>query len=124
MNIQSMYSDIDLDANNMETEYQAAFERLLELVNMHFANTGAGMFSVSDVNVQFNRDMLMNEGEIITNAKQSVGIVSEATVVKNHPWVTDAENEIKRRKEEAGATGNNDYGGLPPKPQEQSSDTR
>ena len=29
MNIQSMYSDIDLDANGMETEYQAAFEELL-----------------------------------------------------------------------------------------------
>ena len=28
MNIQSMYSDIDLDANGMETEFQAAFEEL------------------------------------------------------------------------------------------------
>ena len=26
MNIQSMYSDIDLDASGMETEYQASFE--------------------------------------------------------------------------------------------------
>ena len=25
MNIQSMYSDIDLDANGIETEFQAAF---------------------------------------------------------------------------------------------------
>ena len=29
MNIQSMYSDIDLDANDMETEFQAAFEEIL-----------------------------------------------------------------------------------------------
>ncbi len=29
MNIRSMYSDIDLDANGMETEFQAAFEDLL-----------------------------------------------------------------------------------------------
>ena len=33
MNIQSMYSDIDLDANCMETEFQAAFEDLLFFVN-------------------------------------------------------------------------------------------
>ena len=40
MNIQSMYSDIDLDANGMETEFQAAFEELLWFVNVHLANTG------------------------------------------------------------------------------------
>ena len=39
MNIQSMYSDIDLDANDMETELQAAFEEILWFVNAHLANT-------------------------------------------------------------------------------------
>ena len=96
MNIQSMYSDIDLDANNMETEYQAAFEELLWFVNMHLANTGVGEFDAADVTVQFDRDMLMNEGEIINNARQSMGVISHETVVKNHSWVTNAEEEMKR----------------------------
>ena len=39
MNIQSMYSDIDLDANGMETEFQAAFDDLLWFINQDFANT-------------------------------------------------------------------------------------
>ena len=42
MNIQSMYSDIDLDANGMETEFQAAFDDLLWFINQDFANTGRG----------------------------------------------------------------------------------
>ncbi|MCM1536066.1 MAG: phage portal protein [Clostridium sp.] len=37
MNIQSMYSDIDLDANDMETEYQAAFEEILWFVNVNYS---------------------------------------------------------------------------------------
>lgn len=37
MNIQFMYSDLDLDANDMETEFQAAFEDILWFVNAHLA---------------------------------------------------------------------------------------
>ena len=46
MNIQSVYSDIDLDANNMEIEYQASFEELLWFINAHLSNTGRGDFDV------------------------------------------------------------------------------
>ena len=38
MNILSMYSDIELDANSMETEFQASLEELLWFVNVHFGN--------------------------------------------------------------------------------------
>ena len=42
MNIKSMYSDIDLDANETETEFQASMEQLIWFIDMHLANTGAG----------------------------------------------------------------------------------
>ena len=69
MNIQSMYSDIDLDANDMETELQAAFEEMLWFVNVYFGSTGKGNFDGETVNVIFNRDMLMNETEAIANCQ-------------------------------------------------------
>ena len=59
MNIQSMYSDIDIDANDTETEYQAAFEEILWFVNCHFANTGQGNFEGEEVDIIFNRDILI-----------------------------------------------------------------
>ena len=65
MNIQSMYSDIDLDANDMETELQAAFEEILWFVNSHLANTGQGDFEGEEVTIIFNRDILINETEVI-----------------------------------------------------------
>ena len=49
MNIQSMYSDIDLDANGIEIEFQAAMEELLWFVNQHLANTGKGNFEGEEV---------------------------------------------------------------------------
>jgi SPP1 family phage portal protein len=100
MNIQSMYSDIDLDANNMETEFQASFEELLEFVNMYFINKGLGDFRNEKVDVIFNRNMMFNETEAIDNCVKSVGLLSDETIVAQHPWVTDVKGEIERKKEE------------------------
>lgn len=100
MNIQSMYSDIDLDANGMETEYQASFEDLLWFVNVHLTNTGIGSFEDEEVTVIFNRDIMMNENEIIDSCGKSVGILSHETIVAQHPWVSDVEQELQRIKNE------------------------
>ena len=96
MNIQSMYSDIDLDANSMETEFQASFEDLLWFVDNHLANIGAGDYEDTEVDVIFNRDMLLNEGEVIDNCSKSVGILSDETILANHPWVDDVQAEMER----------------------------
>ncbi len=100
MNIQSMYSDIDLDANDMETELQAAFEDILWFVNVYLLNIGEGDFSGEQVNVIFNRDMLMNETEAIANCRASVGILSDETIVGQHPWVDDSQQEMERLKKQ------------------------
>lgn len=100
MNIQSMYSDIDLDANGMETEFQASFEDLLWFINTHFANTRVGNFEDEQVEIIFNRDILINESESIDNCQKSIGILSNETIVSQHPWTTDVEKELKRVEEE------------------------
>lgn len=96
MNIQSMYSDIDLDANEMETEYQASFEELLWFVNVHLFNAGLGDFENEEVEVIFNRDIMISESEVITNIKGSVGIISDETLVAQHPWVDDPQAELEK----------------------------
>lgn len=119
MNIQSMYSDIDLDANGMETEFQAAFEELLWFINQDLANKGKGDFEGEEITIIFNRDILINESEAIDNCSKSSGIISNETVVEQHPWTTDVEAELarlKKEKEEAmadymGAFPNNPQGG-------------
>ena len=113
MNILSMYSDIDLDANGMETEYQASFEDLLWFINAHLANSGQGDFEGEEVEIIFNRDMLMNETDIINNIRNSVGILSDETLVAQHPWVNDVGAELERLKKESGPEGS-DYPNAPP----------
>ena len=52
----------------------------------------------------FNRDMLMNESDIIDNCQKSQGIISDETIISMHPWVDDPQLEmerLKKQKEEA-----------------------
>ena len=109
MNIQSMYSDIDTDASDMETEVQASFDNIFWFINCHLENTGHGSFEgqEKDVDVVFNRDMLMNEADIINNCRNSQGIISDKTIIAMHPWVKDPQEEqeqlSKQKQEEQSA---------------------
>ncbi|MEG6615377.1 phage portal protein [Peptococcaceae bacterium 1198_IL3148] len=99
MNIQSMYSDIELDANGIETEFQAAFEDLLWFINQHFANTGKGDFEGEKVKFIFNRDTLVNEAEVIESLSKSTDLSLE-TRISQHPYVDDVQRELERIKKE------------------------
>lgn len=100
MTIKAVYSDIDLDANELETEYQASFEELLWFVNMHLKNTGVGDFTNTDVEVIFNRDMMVNESQIITDINNSSAVLSKRTCIAQHPYVTDVDAELEQIKQE------------------------
>lgn len=99
MNIQSMYSDIDLDAKGMETEYQASFEELLWFINCHFANMGMGDFEGEDVDIIFNHDILISESEVIDNVNKSQDLSLESRLAQ-HPWVKDVQTELDRINKE------------------------
>jgi len=113
LNIRSMYSEIDLEANDFETEFQASFEELLWFVANHLKNTGQGDFLAEKVEVVLNRDILVNESQAITDIKNSVGIISEETILAQHPWVTDVQAEQERlKKEREEKIKTEDYGGF------------
>jgi len=100
MNIQSIYSDIDLDANSMESEFKASFQRLLFFVRFYIENQKMGNFHSSDLRVIFNRDILINESESIENCVKSLQILSRESVISQHPWVDDILEEKNKLMKE------------------------
>lgn len=101
MNIKSMYSDIDLAANEMETEYQASFVQLLELVDAYLLSTKKGDYVNKPVTITFNRDIIMNEIEVI-NALVSLGVkVSNETLLGQLPFINNVQKELDRVDKEA-----------------------
>ena len=59
-----------------------------------------GDYEGAELQIVFNRDILINETESIENCSKSVGILSTETIVEQHPWVTDVEVELARLRKE------------------------
>jgi SPP1 family phage portal protein len=100
MNIESMYTDIDLDVNGMETEFQAGFEKLKWFIDQYLVHQGKGDYSKDEVTFVFNRDIFINEDAKIENCVKSQGIVSNKTILARHPWVTNVQHEINQLEED------------------------
>lgn len=96
MAIQSMYADMDLDAGAMELEFAASFRKLMKFAAVFVENEGIKGFRAEDAEVMFNRDVLINESESIENCVKSQGILSDETILYQHPWTSDFEKEKRR----------------------------
>lgn len=100
MNIESMYTDIDLDTNAMETEFQASFEDLKWFIDQYLIQHNKGDYTEQDVEFIFNRDIFINEDAKIDNCVKSVGVISNKTILARHPWVTNVEHELNQIEED------------------------
>ena len=98
-----IYSGLDLKCNRMENAFKDGMEQLFWFVNRYLELTGAGSFYDKEIDITFNRDIAINESQAITDCQNSKGVISDETIVKNHPWVEDAakEMELLKQQEEA-----------------------
>lgn len=98
------YAGLESDTTDMANEFEAALEDLIWFIKVDMSNKGLGDFMETDFDIVFNTDMIINESEIITDARNSVGLISDETILANHPWVKDVTEEqerLKAQKEEA-----------------------
>ncbi|WJY27464.1 phage portal protein [Sporosarcina trichiuri] len=95
------YSDLDMDCNILEAEFQSSIEHMLWFITHYYLMTEGQDFTEESVNVVFNRDIIISEPEAIESCEKSVGILDDKTIRENHPWYTDAvEERLKQQKAE------------------------
>jgi len=100
MNIQSMYSYIDLDADGIELEFQSSFAKALEYIAVDMRLKGLGELDPERVKVTLNRNMMFNEAELIDSLVKSEGLLSKRTLLANHPMVNDVQEELDTIEQE------------------------
>jgi SPP1 family phage portal protein len=94
------YADLDNDMQDMANEFSSSLENLIWFIKVDMLNKGIGDFMDEAYDIVFNTDNITNESEIITSCRDSAGIISDETILANHPWVTDATRELDRLKKE------------------------
>lgn len=90
-----MYSLLEMKAGLTETEFQLGFARLVRAICRHEG------IDCKKIIQTWTRTCVKNDTEQAQICKDSVGIVSKKTILKNHPLVEDADAELKQLEKEA-----------------------
>lgn len=93
-----LYSLLELKTGMMETEFRISFNRLVRAI-LH-AN---GVEEVDHILQKWKRSSVSNDQEMAQICNDSKGVISDETIIRNHPLVDDPDAEIeqvKKQKEE------------------------
>ena len=98
--LQFLYALLELKSGLLETEFRPSFGRFIRCIcrvlNIPIKD---------DVVLQtWARTKVQNDQETAQIAQQSTGIISTETIVRNHPWVKNAQDELDKLAEEKEAT--------------------
>lgn len=97
------YRKLELKAGLTQIEFEKGFNKLIRAI-MKFLNIAD--WKTKPITQTWTRNMISNdlENAQIANESKSSETISDETIVKNHPWVENPEEELKKlklQKEEA-----------------------
>ncbi|MDO5048250.1 MAG: phage portal protein, partial [Anaerococcus sp.] len=90
-----LFSGLDLKNNQIEAEFRRGFNRLIDFIFKYLDIKNESIKRVK-VNIVFARDLPLNETETIENCNNSRGLISNETIIANHPWVQDVNLELEK----------------------------
>lgn len=95
-----LYSSLDLKASIMERKFRKSIKRLLWFATEYINIIDKKDYDSTTVQVTFRKTMITNDKEDVEIARDSKGIISDETIIANHPWVEDVAVEQQRLKEQ------------------------
>ena len=97
-----LYADLDMDCIDWGSECEWSLMLLIWFIQQDLIARGKGDFTDVYYSIIFNTDVIINETETIQNCFTSAGIISGRTIADNHPWVMNADKEMKDLLDEQG----------------------
>lgn len=97
-----MYSLLEMKTGLMETEFKLGFAKLIRAICKYLN------IECKTIIQTWTRTSIKNDTEQAQICKDSVGVISRKTILKNHPFVEDADAEIKQMEKEAKEQQNKD----------------
>lgn len=91
------YRKLELKAGLTQIEFEKGFNQLVRAIMKHLKIVD---WETRPITQTWTRNMISNDLENAQIAQTSEGIISDETIVKNHPWVEKPEEEMKKLKKQ------------------------
>ena len=87
-----LYSLLELKAGMVETEFRLSFAKFVRAICQFLG------IQADTITQTWTRTSVSNDTELADIAAQSKDVISDETIVKNHPWVDNPTKELERLK--------------------------
>ena len=94
------YIDLSLDCQDLGVQVSTALKSLAYFIFNHEKQFNNKTATKESFQIVFNTDMITNESQTILDCKNSVGIISNKTILSHHPYVVDVEKEQEQLSKE------------------------
>ena len=94
--LKQLYQLLDMKASILERKFTKALKHFSWFMVEYLNISESKQYDYKDITFTFNKSMLSNEAEQVQMARDSVGIISNETLMENHPWTDDVEIEKER----------------------------
>lgn len=98
-----LYSDLDLDSEELEQELNVFFEWLLFFIDYDILRIDHKDYSEEEVTFRYQKTTIINEAEKINMINSSRDMLPDSVLLPEHPFVDDVstvEDAIKKEQEE------------------------
>jgi SPP1 family phage portal protein len=95
-----LFMPMDLKCNGVMRSLTMCLKELVWYFAEYLKMNGEGELDPSNVKFTFNKSMIINEAEQITNVVQSKGLIDEETNLSHHPWVDDPKAVMEKLETE------------------------
>lgn len=89
------YRKLELKAGLTETQFRRGFNELIRAIMKYLKIND---WETKTITQTWTRNMISNDQETAQIAAESKDVISDETIIKNHPWVENPEEEIKKMK--------------------------
>ncbi len=100
--LQLFYQGLEIKCNGMEAQFKLAFAEF-EYFFAKYIEITTEYKRTAPIEMEFTINSIMNENEQADTLNKNMdamrkakGVISDKTLYENHPWITDADEELKR----------------------------
>lgn len=93
--IKARYVRLDLKGSNFIKQINIFLNEFYNFVNIYLSMKGKQLIDVKKLKYTYNKKMIFNESEQVENCVKSDGVTSTKTMLANHPWVNNVDEEIE-----------------------------
>jgi SPP1 family phage portal protein len=97
-----LYASLDMKANRMIRKLKTALKSFVWFVTAYINIRENKEYDSEQIIFTINKSMIFNEREKIDGINASKGVLSRRTMLENHPYVEDVEEELARIEAEKG----------------------